>query len=599
MMKLTVAFLGALAAADAAEARNHRQARRQYYGGGYGGGEYSHGGNTAVSSPVKPVETPKVSVPYVQSSAAAFKTSLPVDAASSYAPSSAAVPVVSSKPVVPASSPAVPEASSKPVDYGNGYGTNPASSSAKVPSNSGVVPGSSVVPSGALPSSSAAKPSGGYGGGFSASSVAPASSKVPSNSGVYPPAGGVGASGSVVPIIPTGTGSKPSATPVTDMVTKTIYSTQIYQISSKLVSTVVPVGTTVCPKDQASATPEASTSAMKVYTSSVPVSEVTKKVTETLVYTVGVGSTAHPVTTEVVSTSTSTVYKTVVITLAKPTPSPAGGYPVGGQGSQPAGEETSTKTVKSTSTTTKYITVKPTPASTKVPVGTEGTPVPGGPAGGENCAVPTTVTVTAKETVYVTKGQENGKPTPGAPAPGMPSAPAGPAYPEGTPVKPSGGAGMPVKPSAKPSGGMYPIHNGTNPYPAGPTGFHTSAKPSVPVGTASVPVPSKATSSLPAFSFVSETPVKTPSKETGVPVPSASSPAVPEASSKPVEYGNGYGAAPAPSSSKVVVETPTPAVSTPAVPTTKVPSNEQSTPAAKPTPTPVGNGGYGNGYGTY
>lgn len=571
MMKLTVAFLAALAAADAAEARTHRQARRQYgYGDGYG----------AVSPSPKP-ETPSVSSaispPYNPSSADTFKTSLPVDAASSYVPTptpqvpeggKSSAPVESPKetpkespketPVVPASSsvatPVVASSAPPAGDYGAGYpGSKPSpSSSAKVPSNSGVAPPSSAVPSGAYPSGGAGKPE---------------SSKVPSNSGVLP-SSGVVPSGTGNAVYPTGTAVPPSSTPLTDMVTKTIYSTQIYHISSSLTTKVVPVGTTVCAKDEASKTPSPSAPAatpVKV-SSQVPYSEVVTKVTETLVYTVGVGSTAHPVTTEVVKTSTSTLYKTVVVSASKP------GYPQG-----KPDESTSTKTIKSTTTSTKYVTVKPTPTgNSNVPVGEQGKPA--GPAGGaSDCAKPVTVTVTAKETVYVTKEQEKPKPTPGAEKPGS-------GYPT-NPQKPSGGADKPTKPSATPSA-HYPIANGTNPYPAGPTGFKTSTKPAVPVGTGGSGYGKP--SSLPAFSFASEVPAVTPSSTPKVPSNGKTTPAAsatPSAAYPPAggNYGSGYGEVPAVSSAKPS-ETP------------KVPSNNQSSsPVA--TPTPAGN--YGSGYGTY
>jgi hypothetical protein len=298
------------------------------------------------------------------------------------------------------------------------------------------------------------------------------------------------------------------------------------------------------------------------------------------------------------------MYSTVVITVKGS--QPAGGYPVAtpsaGMPGKPEGP-TGTSTLTSTSTSTKYITVKPTPTGS-VPVGQEGTPVggsdkpsgssPAGPAGGngEDCAVPVTVTVTAKETVTVTAGQS--VPTSGAGYPAVPAVPENAS--SAAPVKPSGGAGMPPKPSA-PAGGMYPITNGTNPYPAGPTGFKTSAKPSVPVGTA---VPSKPVeTSLPYFSFVSEaatpTPQTTPAGETASTPVAASTPA-PAMSSAPAggEYGNGYGAAPvsSPAASSPVKPAETPIVSS------KTPEAEtKATPA--PTPSPVGNGGYGSGYGTY
>jgi hypothetical protein len=568
-MKLTIAFLAALAAADAVEARSHRQARRQY-GTGPSGGSYGD-----VSS-AKPVETPlpsSVVAPYIQSSAEAFETSYPPNAASSYPPVEA-TPYPSpevpeggkSTPAGAESTPYAP-AESSPVkpSFGEGY---PAETP-KVPE--GAVPSSSVVPSGVYPSS-AVSPSGAYpSGGYAspASSVVPeAASSVPYGTGVFPSSGAG---------YPTGTGVSPaSSTPLSDYVTKTIYSTQIYSESSALVTKVVPVGTTCIPKD-ADKTP--SPSAPVKVTSEYPVSEVVKTLTETLVYTVGVGSTAHPVTTEVVKTSTSTVYSTVVVTVGKNTGDKTA-YPEG----KPEGP-TGTTTIKSTTTSTKYITVKPTPSSSgKVPsVGEQGYPVVSGSKnGGADCAAPVTVTVTAKETVTVTKGQDKPSATPYASKPAL-------EYPvsSGKPVKPSGGADVP-KPSATPSA-KYPIGNGTHPYPAGPTGFKTSTKPAYPVGTGSygsdVPTKPSETSSLPYFSFVSEVPyptpsaVKTPSVETQVPYPSSS--AKPAESSPAPGYGSGYGEVPAPSSAKPA-ETP--------YETPKVPSKGEAT----PTPTPAGS--YGSGY---
>jgi hypothetical protein len=388
------------------------------------------------------------------------------------------------------------------------------------------------------------------------------------------------------------------------MVTSTIYSTQIFTKtacpptvtdcpahSTKLVTSVVAVGTTVCPEsDLPKATPT------KAVTSSYPVSEVVQTYTETLIYTVGVGSTAHPVTTEVTSTSTSTQYSTVVITVGKPTPTgevpadatgPAGGEnayptgPAGGENVYPKGGEDVTSTIKSTSTSTKYITVKPTPTGEgDVPADSESNPsgpaggngayptgnatpsVPAGSEGGEDCAAPVTVTVTAKETVTVTKGGDYPAATPNSP--------------EETPEVPSehtASSGMPSVPT-----GMYPVPgNGTNPYPAGPTGFKTSTKPAMPTGTGYVP----ATSVLPSFTFVSE--AATPTGETAI--PSSTVPAGAE-SSAAYPVGGGYGDV----SSKVPEASE--AVSSSAV---------YVVPSATPTPDNSYGAGsdYGSGYGTY
>ncbi|KAF2833729.1 hypothetical protein CC86DRAFT_14215 [Ophiobolus disseminans] len=591
-MKLTLAFLAALAAADAAEARTHRQARREYgYGSPNVGGSYGD----VKSSAVKPAETPSptpavssvVEVPYVQSSAPAFVTSLPPNAASSYPPVEATPsPYVTpevpeggkSSVVVPAETPyassAVVVASSAP-PAGGDYGAG-APSSTKTPL--GAVPSSSAVPSGAYPSGGAGVPSSSLPVEAASSGVYPGSSVVPS--GAYPSGGYAAPASSSLPVeaassgvypsggagYPTGTGVSPaSSTPLSDYVTKTIYSTQIYSTGSAVVTKVVPVGTTCIPKGEADKTP--SPSAPAKITSKIPVSEVVKTLTETLVYTVGVGSTAHGVTTKVTSTSTSTIYKTIVVTpTAEKSVYPEGGnYPEG-----PVG----TTTVKSTTTSTKYITVKPTPSAggpgkDNYPVGNAGK---SSAIKGEDCAAPVTVTVTQKETVTVTAGVPS-KAT---------ATPASGEYPSGKPEVPAGGAGKPT-PSAK-----YPINNGTNPYPAGPTGFHTSTKPSYPVGTGVVPKPSE-TSSLPYFSFVTEVPSptpaasKTPSVESEVPY-------VPASSAAPVytpPAGGEYGAA---SSSVKPVETP--------IVSSKVPSNEESYAKPTPSPTPAGSG-YGSGYGTY
>jgi hypothetical protein len=141
------------------------------------------------------------------------------------------------------------------------------------------------------------------------------------------------------------------------------------------------------------------------------------------------------------------------------------------------------------------------------------------------------------------------------------------------PEVPAGQNGKPDVPAgaAKPTP-MYPINNGTNPYPAGPTGFMTSTKPSGPVGTGVVPLPSPTSVVLPEFSFASEVvpaASKTPSVESSAALPAASSAAVPAVSSAmPVEA------------------------------TSSAPANEYVKPTPTPMPTPAGNG-YGSGYGTY
>ncbi|KAL6703215.1 hypothetical protein ACN47E_010077 [Coniothyrium glycines] len=605
MMKLTVAFLAALAAADAAEARSNRLARRNY-DTGYGGG---YDTSPAVSSAAH--ESP---VPYVQSSAEVFETSkTPADAVY---PSATPTPAAGGDygAGYGAAPPAGGEGSKTPLPaqssaYGDGFSSSIPTEIVKPTPSAGVYPpagGESGKPSGVYP------PAGGEG---KPSGAAPPAGGAGKPSGAAPPAGGAGkpsgypavpavpeavsstpyATG--YPAYPTGTGSSPaSSTPLSDYVTKTIYSTQIFTKtacpstvtdcpakSTALVTSVVAVGTTVCPESEY---PEATP--VKVSTSAYPVSEVTNVVTETLVYTVGVGSSAHPVTTEVVSTSTSTIYQTVVVTLSKPTPTPAGGegYPVYPEGEKPTG----TSTIKSTTTSTKYITVKPTPSN--VPVGTEGTPV-----AGEDCPAPVTVTVTSRETVTVTKGSEkptgaSGYPTDETPAGEKPTGD----KPTGDSAKPSKPAGSypeyPASSAPAVPTGKYPVgNNGTAPYPAGPTGFKTSTKPAYPTGTGYVPTKPSETSSLPYFSLASELayptePAKTPSDETKVPYSSAPPAAESSAVYPPAggEYGSGYGAIPAVSSA---VATPYPSE----VPS-KTPTEEQAY------PTPAGNG-YGSGYGTY
>jgi hypothetical protein len=193
------------------------------------------------------------------------------------------------------------------------------------------------------------------------------------------------------------------------MTTSTIYSTQIFTVtacpstvsdcparSTSTVTSVVPVGTTVCPK----VTPTPSAGETEVV--ETPVSEITHTITETLTYTVGTGQNAHPTTTEITSVTTETVYATMTITKGTQASATPAGYPVGG------GEEeiTGTTTSTTTSTTTKYITVFPSPSAGANEGGqyTPGVPAPTGPAGGEGqgeCLPPVTVTVTSQETVTV------------------------------------------------------------------------------------------------------------------------------------------------------------------------------------------------------
>lgn len=162
--------------------------------------------------------------------------------------------------------------------------------------------------------------------------------------------------------------------------------------------------------------------------------------------------------------------------------------------------------------------------------------------------------------------------TPGS---GKPTTPEVPAGGNGKPDSPAGGAGKPTPPSAP-----YPITNGTQPFPVGPTGFMTSTKPSLSTQTPQVPAGSE-TASLPNFSFLSEVPSATSSA-----VEMPSSVATPAGSATPSaggDYGYGSGA-----SSVMGAETPK-ASSTPVY----------VKPTPTPSPTPAGEGSYGSGYGTY
>ncbi|KAF2797946.1 hypothetical protein K505DRAFT_226139, partial [Melanomma pulvis-pyrius CBS 109.77] len=186
-------------------------------------------------------------------------------------------------------------------------------------------------------------------------------------------------------------------------------------------------------------------------TGTAPGEYIVHVTTETLTYTVGVGSTAHPVTTEIVQTSTETIYKTIVITA--PGPAPTG---VDSEGSVvPVEGPSGTTVISSTSTTTKFITVYPTPSG--VPVDSEGSvvaPVPTGPAG--ECAPPLTVTITAKETITVTAGQE---------------VPVTTAAPEATT------SAVIVEVPSSTLAVPYPLGNSTVVVPNGSTGFVTFTKP--------------------------------------------------------------------------------------------------------------------------
>ncbi|ORY03947.1 hypothetical protein BCR34DRAFT_65207 [Clohesyomyces aquaticus] len=368
MMKLTVAFLAALAVADASGAHGRRHVRRQYGYGGYSESSAAPAGFTNSSSAATP----------------ASSTALPVGVSSSV--------VVASE-----SSVAIP------TFVGTGYGSSSGADSTALPAAT-----SSSLPtfpsSGTIPT---------YVGTGSAVSSAVAETPATTAAPTFP------STGFSFPV----TGVVNSTAGAEELVTSIVYSTQVFTVTScgstvsdcpakstVMVTSVVAVGTTVCPK--ASLTPTAAGSSALpaqsslspsalVEISSTPASEITHKVTKTYTYTVGTGSVAHPTTTEVVETSTETVYKTIYLTK------PAGSIAL--PTATPAETLEGTTTVSSTSTTTKYITVYPTPAASSaeglgsvVPTGPGGV-VPTGPAGGE-CLPPVTVTVTAQETVYVVSG---------------------------------------------------------------------------------------------------------------------------------------------------------------------------------------------------
>ncbi|KAF1358242.1 hypothetical protein EJ07DRAFT_76447, partial [Lizonia empirigonia] len=236
---------------------------------------------------------------------------------------------------------------SSSIAYGNGYpvpsapagGVSSVSTPAGAESTPGVYPSSSIyAPTGAVGTSSSP-----VGTGASSSTLASASKPVYPNG--YPSGSGPRPTGVTAFPSGTGSGSYPETTPMSDYVTSIIYSTQIFTVtacpstvsdcparSTSLVTSVIVVGTTVCPESDLT-TATSAPSAPAVVTSAYPVSEVPHEVTETLTYTVGVGSSAHPVTTEVTSTSIQTIYSTVVVTKDTPTETkPAGSYPTGPAG---------------------------------------------------------------------------------------------------------------------------------------------------------------------------------------------------------------------------------------------------------------------------
>ncbi|KAF2266614.1 hypothetical protein CC78DRAFT_120630 [Lojkania enalia] len=221
MMKLTVAFLAALAAADASHGRRH-QAR-----------QYGYGDNT-------PVYPPMNSTSAVESS-----TVLPEEASSS---SSAG------------------GYEGYPTYEGTGVPTGPATGASSVPSSTAEAEAETAFSS--------------------------------TGTGVYP----------------TGTGYPTGE----ELVTSTIYSTQIITktVSSSVIleTTVVPVGTTICSKGEipeSTGLPVVSSGASEVVIASkTPVSEITHTMTQTIVYTIGVSSSAHAQTQLIPTTSTETIYST-------------------------------------------------------------------------------------------------------------------------------------------------------------------------------------------------------------------------------------------------------------------------------------------------
>lgn len=518
MMKLTVAFLAALATADAAQAHGRRHHVRRQGDYGYGNGGY--GGGYPVNPPPAGTGSPSsTAIPAV-----------PSDESSTYPPA-VETPAVPTPPVVPSSSEGVDtSAIAIGVSSSSIYTEFPTFPGTGYPVPSPPVE-SPPVDSTGLPNFP--------GTGNSAFPTA------------YPTA------------YPTGSGSFPvtdvaNSTGSPDVTTSTIYSTQISTVigcpqtvtdcpasSTHLVTSVVAIATTVCPKTtegpSSTAIPANEQGEEVIETS---VTEITHTITETLVYTVGTGPSAHPATTEVVSTSTETVYETVTITHpgsgATPTPGSSEEYPSGsGEEDYPEG----TTTISSTSTTTKYITVYPSASGT--PVDTEdSSAIPAVPTSGAGegeeegeCAAPVTVTVTAQETVTVTATPD--EPTPDVPATDVPSntGEVTSEYPVGTP-----------SPSVP-----YPFGNSTAYPTGGSTGFLTYTKPAEGTGYPVIPVPSGTgvpsvpeDTALPSFHLPSGTDIEAVPESTAIPaVPSGGETDYPSTSADAVvptpTPGNGYG----------------------------------------------------------
>jgi hypothetical protein len=71
-----------------------------------------------------------------------------------------------------------------------------------------------------------------------------------------------------------------SSLSMTDLVTRTIYSTMVYSSASALVTSVVPIGTTCIPAAEAEATPSPLSPGKGGVTSVMPDHEITKTLTE-------------------------------------------------------------------------------------------------------------------------------------------------------------------------------------------------------------------------------------------------------------------------------------------------------------------------------
>ena len=373
MMKLTVAFLGALAVADAANARGHRHVRRQY---GYGNG---------------PVTTPVFTAP---ANSTANTATVPPAAPTTSTP--VAVGTTDVSPELPSSS--------------------SSSSTVEVPGVS--FPGTGTAPGTAPTATDVATP-------LPETTLSPVDGNNQTTSGfpTFVPTGVDGNFPTGVPsgVFPTGTGSGSE-----DVVTLTISSTQIFTVtqcpssvtdcparSTSLVTTVVPVGTTVCGKEEASsiiesglpstasATPTGAVTDVDAVATPIP-SEVVEDQTTVMTQTIGTGENAHETQITITNKVTKTVYVTGVDTAVTPEKTPVAGE----------GEPTTYVTTDVTSTVGMTLTITEgaptgtgspsTGTPSDIPADSEDTPVkPSGGAGEGECAPPVTVTVTAQETVTV------------------------------------------------------------------------------------------------------------------------------------------------------------------------------------------------------